>query len=71
MNPGVALRPEDCPAIPDPHKQKFYRLFVAKLQFAATWIRFDVAYPVSQLALFCASAGTQQWSALHHLMGVS
>jgi hypothetical protein len=68
MNPGVVLRPEDCPAIPDPHKQKFYRSFVAKLQFAATWIRFDIAYPVSQLARFCASAGTQQWSALHHLM---
>ncbi len=68
MNPGVVLLPEDCPAIPDPHKEKFYRSFVAKLQFAATWIRFDIAYPVSQLARFCASAGTQQWSALHHLM---
>ncbi len=48
MNPGVVLLPgpEGCPAIPDPHKQKFYRSFVFKLQFAATWIRFDVAYPV-------------------------
>ena len=68
MNPGLVLHPEDCPAVPDPHRQKFYRSFVAKLQFAATWIRFDIAYPVSQLARFCAAAGSSQWAALHHLM---
>ena len=34
--PNVILRPEDTPYLPDPRKQKFYRSFVAKLQFAAT-----------------------------------
>jgi hypothetical protein len=36
--PNVVLRPEDTPdlPVPDPHKQKFYCSFVAKLQFAAT-----------------------------------
>ena len=50
MSPGIVLKPEDCPTIPDPHKQKIYRSFVAKPQFAATWIRLDIAFPVSQLA---------------------
>ncbi len=27
MNPGINLKPEDCPTIPDQHKQKFYQLF--------------------------------------------
>ncbi len=34
FSPGVVLRPEDSPTLPDPSKQKFYRSFVAKLQFA-------------------------------------
>ena len=68
ISPGVILRPEDCPEVPDPLKQKYYRSFVAKLQFAASWIRFDISFVVSQLALFCASAGTTHWAALHHLM---
>jgi hypothetical protein len=41
---------------------------VAKLQFAASWIRFDISFTVSQVARFCASAGASQWAALHHLM---
>jgi hypothetical protein len=66
--PNVILKPEDTPEVPDPSKQKFYRSFVAKLQFAATWVRFDIAFAVSQLARFCASAGSKHWAALHHLM---
>ena len=68
FSPGVILRPEDSPTLPDPSKQKFYRSFVAKLQFAASWIRFDIPFAVSQLARFCASAGSTHWAALHHLM---
>jgi hypothetical protein len=34
--PGVILRPEDSPTLQDPSKQKFYRSFVATLQFAAS-----------------------------------
>ena len=69
-----ALRPKKVPIAPnvilkpDPRKQKFYRSFVAKLQFAATRVRFDIAFAVSQLARFCASAGSSHWAALHHLM---
>jgi hypothetical protein len=66
FSPGVVLRPEDSPTLPDPSKQKFYRSFVAKLQFAASWIRFDISFAVSQLARFCASAGSTHWAALHH-----
>ncbi len=66
--PNVILKPDDTPEVPDPSKQKFYRYFVAKLQFAATWVRFDIAFAVSQLARFCASAGSSHWAALHHLM---
>jgi hypothetical protein len=28
---GLVLNTEDCPPIPDPRKQKFYRPFIAKL----------------------------------------
>ncbi len=45
--PNVVLRPEDTPDLQDPRKQKFYRSFVAKLRFAATWVRFDIAFTVS------------------------
>ena len=41
---------------------------MVKLQLAATWIRFNISFAVSQLARFCASAGSAQWAALHHLM---
>jgi hypothetical protein len=66
--PNVVLRPEDTPDLPDHRKQMFYRSFVAKLQFAATWVRFDIAFAMSQLARFCASAGSELWAAIHHLM---
>jgi hypothetical protein len=68
MSPGLVLDNEDCPDLPDPRKQKYYRSFVAKLQFAASWIRFDIAFSVSSLARFCASAGPSHWAALHHMM---
>ena len=57
IQPGLVLNHEDCPILPDPKRQKLYRSTVAKLQFAASWIRFDTSYPVAQLARFCASAG--------------
>jgi hypothetical protein len=68
ISPGVVLDPEDVPVLLDPHKQKYYWSFVAKLQFAATWVLIDIAFTVSQLARFCKSAGALQWVALHHLM---
>ncbi len=66
--PNVVLRPEDTPDLQDPSEQKFYSSYVAKLQLAATWVRFDIAFAVSHLARFCASAGASHWAALHHLM---
>jgi hypothetical protein len=54
ISPGVILNPEDVPELPDQHKQKYYRSFIAKLQFAATLVRIDIAFTVSQLARFCA-----------------
>ena len=68
IQPGLVLTQEDCPIVPDAKKQKFYRSFVAKLQFAASWVRFDTSFTVAQLARFCASAGPSHWAALHHLM---
>ncbi len=56
MQQGVMLKQEDCPETPDPVEQ-MYRPFVAKLQFAASWIRCDIAFTASQLARYCASAG--------------
>jgi hypothetical protein len=69
MQPGVMLDSLDCPEVPDPLEQKIYRSITAKLQFGSTWVRCDTAYPTSQLARFCASAGRSHWAALHHLMG--
>ena len=57
MSPGLVLDNKDCPNLPDPRKQKVYRSFTAKLQFAASWILFDIALTVSSLARICASAG--------------
>jgi hypothetical protein len=68
MSPGLVLNAEDCPAIPDPRRQRFYRSFLVKLRFAASWIRFDTSFTVSSLARFCNSAGPSHWAALHHLM---
>ncbi len=50
MSPGLVLNNEDCPITPDPRKQKYYLSFIAKLQFAASWIRFDTSFTVSTLA---------------------
>ncbi len=36
MSPGVVLNNEDCPVVPDPHKQRHNRSFLAKLRFAAS-----------------------------------
>jgi hypothetical protein len=47
MSPGLVLVNEDCPDLPDPRKQKYYRSFVDKLQFAPSWIRFDIAFSIS------------------------
>ncbi len=65
----MMLELEDCPESPDPVKQKVYMSFVAKLQFAASWVRCDIAFTASQLAWFCASVGPSHWAALHHVMG--
>jgi hypothetical protein len=68
IQPGLLLVKDDCPILPDPRKQKFYRSFIAKLQFAATWIHFNISFSVAQLARFCASPGKIHCAALHHLM---
>ena len=39
-----------------------------KLQYAATWVRVDISFTVSQLASHMSSPGQPHWSALHHLM---
>ena len=53
---GNVLTSADAPELPDKQKQAYYRSMVAQLQFAVTWVRFDVSYTVGQLARFCASA---------------
>ncbi len=69
MQPGVVLTKDDAPETPDPKEQKIYRSFVAKIQFLANWVRYEVSFAASRLARFCASAGVFYWTALHHLMG--
>ena len=69
MSPGLVLEKDDCPAIPDPFKQSLYRSVVAKIQFAAHWVRFDISFQAAQLARFCVSAGPSHWAALTHLIG--
>ena len=64
MSPGLVLDNEDCQDLPDPRKQKYYCSFVAKLQFSTSWIRFNIAFSVSSLARFCASAGPSYWAEL-------
>jgi hypothetical protein len=68
MQPGNVLHPEDSPLVPDKKRQAIYRSTVARLQYAATWVRFDISFTVAQLARFCASAGPTHWAALHHVM---
>jgi hypothetical protein len=45
-SPGVVLNHhhEDCPTLLDPRKQKHCQSFVANLQFAASWIRYDISF---------------------------
>lgn len=69
MQNGIVLTPDDCPVTPDKKRQSTYRSIVAKLQFASTWVRYDISFAVAQLARFCASAGPSHWGALRHLMG--
>ena len=69
MQPGIMLELEARPESPDPVEQKIFRSFAAKLQFAASWVRCDIAFTASQLARFCASAGPSHWAALHRVMG--
>ncbi len=56
ISPGVIfkLKPEDLPELPDQRKLEYDRSFESKLQFAATWVRIDIVFTVSQLARFCA-----------------
>lgn len=69
MAPGHTLEKDDCQTIPDPFKQTLYRSTVAKIQFAAHWVRLDISFPAAQLARFCVSAGPSHWAALMHLIG--
>jgi hypothetical protein len=57
MSPGTILKDEDCPDVPDTHKQKYCRTFITKFQFTESWIRIDTYFAVSILARFCESAG--------------
>jgi hypothetical protein len=43
----------------------FYRSFVMKLQYVATWVRFDISFTASQLASHVANPGPAHWAALH------
>ena len=65
--PNHQLTKDDCPEHPDP-KAKFYRSFVMKLQYVATWVRFDISFMASQLASYVSNPGPMHWAALHHLM---
>jgi hypothetical protein len=40
MLPGLVPEKDDCPAIPDPFKQKLHRSMIAKIQFVAYWVRY-------------------------------
>jgi hypothetical protein len=51
----------------DPRKT-FFRSFVMKLQYVATWVRFDISFTASQLASHVGNPGAAHWAALHHLM---
>ena len=66
--PNHQLTMDDIPEHQDP-QAKFYRSFVMKLQYVATWVRFDISFTASQLARHVASPGPTHWAALHHVMG--
>jgi hypothetical protein len=65
MQTGNVLKPVEALLVPDSKRQSIYRSIVARLQYAATWVRFDMSYTVAQLARFCASAGPKHCVALH------
>ena len=50
MSPGLVLEMRDYPETPNPLLQKQYRSMVAKIQFAAHWIQFDISDAAAQLA---------------------
>jgi hypothetical protein len=52
----------------EPPTTSFFLSFVMKLQYAATWVRFDISFTVSQQDSHMSSPGQPHWSALHHLM---
>jgi hypothetical protein len=39
-----------------------------KLQYVATWVRFDISFTCSQLAGGVHNPGSSHWAALHHLI---
>ncbi len=39
-----------------------------KLQYIATWVRFNISFTCSQLASHVHNPGPPHWAALHHLM---
>ena len=45
-----------------------FRSFVMKLQYVATWVRFDISFTCSQLAGHVHNPVPPHWAALHHLM---
>jgi hypothetical protein len=45
-------------------------LYCRRVTARWSWVRFDIAYAVSQLARFCASAGPVHHAALHHGLGM-
>ncbi len=64
LSPPLVLarvyEPYNALELPCQLKLKHYCSFMAKLQFAATWIHFDnmILFVASQLACFCASLDT-------------
>ena len=47
MQAGAMLELENCLESPDSVRQKIYSSFVAKLQFAASWVTCDIAFTAS------------------------
>ncbi len=52
MQPGVVLTKDDAPETPDPKEQKIYRSFVAKIQFVANWVRYDISFAAFTIGPF-------------------
>ena len=60
MQQGNIITSANVQEMPDKQRQAFFRSMVALLQFAATWVRFDISCTVGILARFSASALIQQ-----------